>query len=123
MKNNILLFVLTHFFIILVAGYFAVTNNLYSGIATSIAGCLIGALIVLAAKALVFRRKISQYDVSVITIITILLSFGIAISGLLLSDSAPLIKALATSAILMIGGLIALKFFQRNKKNTAFGNE
>ncbi|UYA59460.1 hypothetical protein NAL19_1252 [Pectobacterium sp. F1-1] len=123
MINKILLFVIPVFFIILVAGYLAITNNLYSDIATSIIGCVIGALIILAAKAIIFRRKISPYDVSVITIITVLLSFSVAISGLLLSDSAPLIKALATSAILMTGGLIALKFFQRNKKNTESGNE
>ncbi|MBQ4770431.1 hypothetical protein F9U44_02915 [Pectobacterium versatile] len=123
MKRKILLFFISSFLILLVAGYLAVTDNPYSGIATSIVGCFIGAIIVLAAKAICFKRKISQYDVSAITVFTVLFSLGTAISGLLLSNSAPLIKALITSAILLAGGLIAFNLFHRSNKSTTSGNE
>ncbi|BES84037.1 hypothetical protein PEC302107_17910 [Pectobacterium araliae] len=123
MNRNVLLFVLFSLFIVLVAGYLAATENPYSDIAISIAGWFIGTIIVLAIKTLLFKRKISEYDVSVITIITILFSLGTVISSLFLQGSAPLIRALTFGAVLLVGTLITLKIFHRANKKAPSGNK
>lgn len=123
MKRKISLLVIFNFFILLIAGYLAVTDKAYSSIAMSVAGCFIGAIIVLATKKIIFKRKISEYDVSAITVITILFSLVTATSGLFLSNSTLPINVLITSAILLIGGLIALKIFHHSNRNTPSRSE
>lgn len=111
MKRKILLLVLSGFFIIFIAGYLATTASPYSDIAISIAGWFAGAIIVLAIKTIFFKRNISEYDISALAVIVLLLSLSSVISNLFLHDSPPLVNALTNVAFLFIGGIIALKIF------------
>ncbi|RYC47678.1 hypothetical protein [Pectobacterium zantedeschiae] len=118
MKRIILSFVMSSILILFVAGYFAIENNPYSGIAASVAGYVIGAIIVLAAKAIIFRHKTSPYDVMAIAVITILFSLSTATFDLFFSSSPPLIKALLASTILLVAGFITLKISHHSNKGT-----
>ncbi|MBA5200895.1 hypothetical protein H2Y56_16445 [Pectobacterium aroidearum] len=123
MKKIILPFVISSILILFFAGYFAIENNPYSGTAASVAGYIIGAIIVLAAKAIIFRHKTSPYDVMAIAVITILFSLATATFDLFFSNSPPLIKALLASTILLIAGFITLKIFHHPNKGTLLGKK